>query len=82
MNDGFSSNFTDIDKMIKHLDLMDENVNKGVRVALSKSADSIMKEQKQRVPHFKIDVLKANSIFLTVLSLVSTCCYHHARQGA
>lgn len=49
MNDGFSSDFSDIDKMIKQLDLMSENVNKGVREALSESADSIMKEQKRLI---------------------------------
>jgi len=46
MSSGFDSDFSDIDKLIKQLDMMDENVNKSVRDGMKEGAKLIEKEQK------------------------------------
>lgn len=45
----FSTDNSDIQELIKSLDMMDENVNKAVREGLHEGADIIMKEQKRLI---------------------------------
>ena len=59
----FSSNIPDVQKLIKELDMFDDNVNQIVRDAVNKGADIILAEQRRLAPYKLSEYIAKGAIY-------------------